>query len=1076
MCEIDPSTGYVCLEEQDFSLNGENPFFFTRRYNNHTRYEGSLGLGWIHPYEIHLKLVNGQLSLIDAEARSVPLPGLAQRGRVELPSEDLIGEYARGVYIIHEPDGSMLTFSSEPSPGGKLPLIQVDQTDENSVYLAYRGDDISDLWTTSRHHLRFSHRAGRLDEIRIVTPGGELPLARFEYTYGQLTGVYDAANRAARYSYTGGLLTAVTNRQGGSFYLQYDRFRRATAVWQDGLSRMRHILYDDKQRRRLVTDSVGRSFLLRFNHNDLLTEATLPDGSRIERAYANGNEPIATTGLGPQSIATYDPEHNMVEEGDADGCAVSFKFDEYSRVVEEADRNGGITRYEYDDRNRITRQVGPTGAVTTAEFDENGSLVRQVQPLGNVVHATRYTDGRMDLEDTLGPVYSSEHDPFGNTVKITLPSGNTSEFEYDLFGRMTALKTGAGTARKWYDANGYLVAEQDLLGNRTEYVRDPFGLLLAFTNPLGRRIEYSYDSERRLSGAKANNGVECKYARDARGRFTRMKLRDGREETFHYNEDGLRAVLSESGGRVTRYSYTPGGRLSGIDCPTGSAQYEYDGAGNHSKGQCGSHTTALKWAPGGLLLQEEQDSFKIEYEYNVGGLITERRDPTGRITRYSYDVRGQLCEMNDSVFGSYRLNRDRLGSETAHYLPNGLVRRFEYDSDDEIARVLTHNASNGTVCNRRYQYAPNGELIAADTAGAESLTYSYDAGHQLTAISNDGVPTETFAYDLDENIIRSSDLGDFHYTEGHLLDAGNIRYEYDSSGRVSTRTTDGKAIQFEYGLGGLVCKAVLSDGSLYEYEYDAFGRRTLKSGPGTRIRYYWDLDVLLCEERETEEGKSVIQYLYLPNTFTPLGHAVDGVPYYYELDQRSLVREVYDVDGSVVGRFEYSGFGERRTIELGVSEADPPFRLLGQIHDDETGLHYNRFRYFDAAVGRFISPDLSTRQVEHNSYSYSPNPIKWADPLGLMARFSAADADTLKDQQAAENDGFFQCSNCGFKNKNKVFAIAQASGRPVGDGSFHAGHIEPHADGGSADIDTNAQVEGGTCNCSKGKRDKSGMT
>jgi RHS repeat-associated protein len=962
-------------------------------------------------------------------------------------------------------------------PDGQLPLLQVDQTDENSVFLSYWNGQVSELRTTSNHQLRFDYRNGRISRIGIVVNRQSIPLVTYTYdANGQLTVAYDSTNRPTEYSYSNNLLTQVTNRQGGSFYLQYDRYRRATAVWQEGFSRMRRIYYDDRRRSRVLTDSMGHANVLRYNENGLLVETVLPKGLCIGRSYADGNEPIEVSGLGPQPIAKYDPKRDVIEEADPDGCILGLKYDPCGRVIEETNPDGGITRYEYDKNNRIVREVEPTGAITTAEFDESGNLVQQVQPLGNIVRATRHESGFMELHDSLGQVYASEHDGFGNTTKIVAPSGNTSQFEYDLTGKMTALKMGGHIAQKWYDLNGFLIAETDLLGNRTEYERDQFGLLLTFSNALGRRIEYSYDSERRLVGAKGNHGPECRYERDDRGRIFRMTLRDGRQETFEYNDRGLRAVRSESGGRETRYGYTPGGRLSRIDSKHASARYEYDTGGNCATAESDGHKTVLNWIPGGLLSAELQDGFKVEYDYDVAGLITERRDASGRTARYSYNVRGQLNEIVDSVFGRYQIVRDPLGSEVAHHFPNGLLKLFEYDADDEMSRAVTRNGESQIVCDRRYKYSASGDLVSAETVGGESLTFEYDSVYQLTAVSNHGNKSETFAYDLDENLLNSSDNGAFHYTNGLLSSAGDVSYEYDGSGRVSGRTIGSKTYRFDYGLGGLIREATLPDGTVYRYEYDAFGRRVLKSAPGLRVRYYWDQDVLLCEERETLLCKSTIQYFYLPGTFVPLGHAVDGVPYYYELDQRSLVREVYDSSGSVVGRFEYSAFGGRRTLELSSSTADPPFRLLGQILDHETGLQYNRFRYFDAVVGRFITPDLSARQVEHNSYSYSPNPVKWADALGLMARFSRSDADTLKAQQAADNGGFFECTNCGFKNKNKVFAIAKSSGRPVGDGSFHAGHIEPHADGGSADIDANAQVEGGTCNCSKGKREKSGMT
>jgi RHS repeat-associated protein len=57
-------------------------------------------------------------------------------------------------------------------------------------------------------------------------------------------------------------------------------------------------------------------------------------------------------------------------------------------------------------------------------------------------------------------------------------------------------------------------------------------------------------------------------------------------------------------------------------------------------------------------------------------------------------------------------------------------------------------------------------------------------------------------------------------------------------------------------------------------------------------------------------------------------------------------------------------------------------RMQGQYADVETGLCYNTFRYYDADVGRFISPDPIGLAGGMNLYRYAPNPIKWIDPLG----------------------------------------------------------------------------------------------
>ncbi|MBW6698813.1 RHS repeat-associated core domain-containing protein, partial [Salmonella enterica subsp. enterica serovar Weltevreden] len=60
---------------------------------------------------------------------------------------------------------------------------------------------------------------------------------------------------------------------------------------------------------------------------------------------------------------------------------------------------------------------------------------------------------------------------------------------------------------------------------------------------------------------------------------------------------------------------------------------------------------------------------------------------------------------------------------------------------------------------------------------------------------------------------------------------------------------------------------------------------------------------------------------------------------------------------------------------------------------EETGLHYNRYRYYSPYVGRFISKDPIGLLGGFNVYSYAPNPITKIDPLGLkQGGYSCPDA------------------------------------------------------------------------------------
>jgi RHS repeat-associated protein len=76
-----------------------------------------------------------------------------------------------------------------------------------------------------------------------------------------------------------------------------------------------------------------------------------------------------------------------------------------------------------------------------------------------------------------------------------------------------------------------------------------------------------------------------------------------------------------------------------------------------------------------------------------------------------------------------------------------------------------------------------------------------------------------------------------------------------------------------------------------------------------------------------------------------------------------------------------------------------PLRFLGQYFDAETGLHYNRHRYYDPEIAGFISQDPIGLMGGINTYAYAPNPLSWIDPLGL-AKCSSDPYKGVKDASA----------------------------------------------------------------------------
>ncbi|MED0364458.1 RHS repeat-associated core domain-containing protein, partial [Escherichia marmotae] len=101
-------------------------------------------------------------------------------------------------------------------------------------------------------------------------------------------------------------------------------------------------------------------------------------------------------------------------------------------------------------------------------------------------------------------------------------------------------------------------------------------------------------------------------------------------------------------------------------------------------------------------------------------------------------------------------------------------------------------------------------------------------------------------------------------------------------------------------------------------------------------------------------------------------------------DVTGTVQEVSAADGTLVWAGYQAGFGENRgDISNSGAYFEQPLRLPGQYFDEETGLHYNLFRYYAPECGRFVSQDPIGLAGGLNQYAYAPNPLTWIDPLGL---------------------------------------------------------------------------------------------
>ena len=211
--------------------------------------------------------------------------------------------------------------------------------------------------------------------------------------------------------------------------------------------------------------------------------------------------------------------------------------------------------------------------------------------------------------------------------------------------------------------------------------------------------------------------------------------------------------------------------------------------------------------------------------------------------------------------------------------------------------------------------------------------------------------------------------GDRHFTYD---ERGNLTEERrGTGGRLNTRYTynsQNQLIQVE------------KDGQTTHYQYDPLGRRVSKQDEFGTTEFLWNGDVLLSEHRNHKEKV----YLYEPNSFKPLCFIENNQCYFYHLDHLGTPQELTNWEGQVVWSAKYKVYGN--VIRKDVEQVENNLRFQGQYWDEETGLHYNRHRYYDPSTGQFTQQDPIGLLGGINNYRYAPNPSGWVDPLGLACK------------------------------------------------------------------------------------------
>jgi RHS repeat-associated protein len=270
-----------------------------------------------------------------------------------------------------------------------------------------------------------------------------------------------------------------------------------------------------------------------------------------------------------------------------------------------------------------------------------------------------------------------------------------------------------------------------------------------------------------------------------------------------------------------------------------------------------------------------------------------------------------------------------------------------------------------------------------------SAPTGYDTLDRLIRVrhSRDELP-ESFAHDPAGNLLMQDGTGPSRIKGNRLLMQGDRHYDYDAFGNLirERRGTAHKLVtEYRYDCQHRLIGLTRPDGKTASYQYDAFGRRIRKTVDDVTTEFFWQGDHLVAESSPNEYRS----YVYEPGTFRPLA-MLDGkgpkkaCPFYYQLDHLGTPLELTDYSGEIVWSAQYDAYGKVAALTLAADDyLDQPLRFQGQYFDAESGLHYNRHRYYDPRLGRYLTPDPVKLAGGINQYQYTPNPTGWVDPLGL---------------------------------------------------------------------------------------------
>ncbi|MFX1683020.1 RHS repeat-associated core domain-containing protein [Mitsuaria sp. CC2] len=755
-----------------------------------------------------------------------------------------------------------------------------------------------------------------------------------------------------------------------------------------------------------------------------------------ERAFdAEGRVVAQTDGLGRVTRMAYNVFGQLRELIDAAGRAKTYLYDANSRLIAYVDCSGSETRFDWDARGRLVARTDALGHSVRYGWDEIDRLVAIRHPDGGeerfsydamgrlLVHMDgvgRQTTYRYQMQglpieriDAAGRRLQYHYDRALRLVELINANGESYCLAYDAQGRLIQeTETGFDglVSRYDYDAAGELVANQRG-AIRTDYVRDALGRMVARVTPDGQE-RFAWDPLSRVIAVE-NVAAQSRLRWDAAGQLIEERQRiELAPERVRPDPAGAWPDAAERGTAAAsfllRHEYDALGQRVATRLPNGRVvQTQRYGPG---------HWHGVLWQ-GRPLADVDRDALHRETRRSLGGL---RRGGLRRELRYDRASRwtrsvfgfgdaapGALRErIDDSVLGELRYTHDVVGQLMSAVQP-GLRETFAFDPAGNLVPLPGAVPAASLPAGQHAAAAPKrGNLVTqalgwhyeydADGNAVRKQWIQDDAANEAAIGEGAGIDALSLQYDANQRLIRAERAT----PQGALTS----RYAYDAMGRRVLKrlaTPDGERVTVFVWNGDLMVQEVDAQGSVaYVHEPDSFtplarvrSVETLSAFDGGSVAFApviaWDRpdapsaepDAHVRWYRRLERWRADCNAEQAAQASWDGADAANDEVLFYECDHLGTPLALLDENGRARWRARYRAWG--RLARTDVDEVRQPLRFQGQYEDEETGLFYNRHRYYDPDAGRYLTQDPIGLMGGINPYQYAPDPIQWTDPLGL---------------------------------------------------------------------------------------------